>query len=140
VQVFTSAPNGNGNSSDFVGSDADSTDNYLLVDDAGAPDDDSTYVESSTPGDKDTYAFGNLPASAATVHAVGVKVIAKKIDVGAPDLIAVARSSTTEDDSPSLGVGTTYIARQGIFEEDPNTSAAWAPAAVDAAEFGIKVA
>ena len=48
-------PNGNGNSSDFDGSDGNSIDNYLLVDDT-APDGDTTYVEAGVVGDKDTYA------------------------------------------------------------------------------------
>jgi len=140
VQVKQLIPTGNGNSSQFVGSDADSTDNYLLVDDDGVPDDDSTYVESPTTTNKDTYAYENLPAAVVTVKAVCVKVLGKKVDVGAADLKTVARSNGTEADSAAIGMTTSYTAKAGIFEVDPDTSAAWLPAAVDAAEFGIKVA
>lgn len=47
-------PDGNGNYADWVGSDADSTDNYLLVDDV-PPDDDTTYVETTSVDQFDSY-------------------------------------------------------------------------------------
>lgn len=137
-QVALLTPTANGNSSQFVGSDADSTDNYLLVDDGAAPDDDTTYVESSTNGNKDTYGFSNLPSYASEVLGVGVKIIAKKVDPGARDAKAVARSSTTETDSAALGFSDSYTARQGIFEQDPNTTTTWTVSGVNAAEFGLK--
>lgn len=140
VQVVRLDPNGNGNSSQFVGDDADSTNNYLHVDDSGAPDDDTSYVESYTTGNKDTYSFENLPSYVSSVHAVAVKVIGKKNDPSASDLKVVSRSSGTEADSANIGLDDNYQLRYGIFETDPNTSAAWAASAVDAAEFGIKVA
>lgn len=139
VQVKMLAPDGNGNTSDFTGSDADSTDNYLHVDDGAAPDDDSSYVEDSTSANKDLYTYENLPAAAADVKAVAVKTIGKKVDVGAPDLLAVVRSNVTETDSSNLGMGVDYLARQAIYEVDPNTASAWGTAGVDAMEAGVKI-
>ena len=124
----------------FVGSDANSTDNYLLVDDGAAPDEDTTYVESGTTGNKDTYAFTNTPSGITSVSAVVVRVLGKKTTAAAQDLKAVARSVATETDSAAIGLTTAYTMRGAIYEIDPNTSAAWATAAVDAAEFGVKVA
>ena len=138
--VQTIIPNGNGNSSQMVGSDADSVDNYLHVDEGTAgPDDDTSYVQSATSGNKDTYAYSNL-SGAASVNGVVIKTVGKKVDAGAADGKAVARSSTTEADSAALGFSTNYTIKNFVRETDPNTSAAWAPSAVDAAEFGVKVA
>ena len=133
-------PNGNGNTSNMVGSDANSTDNYLLVDDGPAPDDDTTYVESGTVGNKDTYTYENTPAGIATIKCVTVKTLAKKVTAGAQDLKAVARSNTTETDSGALGFTTAYTARSAFYETDPDTAAAWGTTAFNAAEFGVKVA
>jgi hypothetical protein len=133
------APSGNGNYSDFVGSDDDSADNYLHVDDAESPDDDTSYVESATSADQDTYAHENT-ADCDTVHGVGVKVLAKKTEGGSPDLKALARSGTTDEASDALGFGTDYQAKQVVYEQDPDTSAAWTTGGVDNAEFGIEVA
>jgi hypothetical protein len=139
VKVQLLSPNGNGHYSDFTGSDADSADNYLHVDDAGAPDDDSSYVESATPEDQDTYACTNT-AGCDTVHGVGVKVIGRKVQAGAVDLKALVRSGTTDSASSALGLGTDYRAKQVIYEQDPDTAAAWTTGGVDAAEFGIEAA
>jgi hypothetical protein len=141
VTIKMLTPNGNGNSSQMVGSDADSTDNYLHVDDGATPtvDDDTSYVESATSSNKDTYAYSNL-SGVASVKAVNIKTIGRKIDGGAADGIAVARSVATEADSAALGFTTSYLIKPFIRETDPDTSAAWAVAAVDAAEFGVKVA
>lgn len=51
--------NGNGANSNYVGSDADSVDNYLLVDD-NPPDNDTTYVETDATGNIDTYALSDF--------------------------------------------------------------------------------
>jgi len=59
IVVDTLFPNGNGNYSDFLGSDADKVDNYLLVDE-NPHDGDTTYVESGTDTDRDSYGFDDL--------------------------------------------------------------------------------
>ena len=140
-QVLQRKPVGNGNSSQLLGSDANSTDNYLLVDDDTDPDDDTTYNQSATTGDKDTYAYEDLPAEITTIKAVGVRTIGKKLTAAAKDVKAVARSSGTEADSGPLGfIDGAYTARRAVFEVDPNTSTAWTPTTYNAAEFGAKIA
>jgi hypothetical protein len=140
VQVKMLKPNGNGNSSQFTGSDADSTDNYLLVDDGAAPDEDTTYVEDGVTGEKDTYTYENTPSGITSIKAVNVKTLGKKTTGGANDLKAVARSSGTETDSANIGLTTSYTMQPAIYEVDPNTSAAWGVSAFNSAEFGYKVA
>lgn len=139
VRVDAYLPNGNGNSSQLVGSDADSTDNYLLVDDA-TPDGDSTYVSSSTSGQKDTYGFANMSHTPASIYGVSVIASAKKDDAGSRSITTVTRSNGADTDGATQALSTSYIMYSDTLDEDPDTSAAWTKTAFNAAEFGVKVA
>lgn len=134
-------PTGNGNSSQLNGSDGNTTDNYLLVDDATDMDDDTTYVEGSTNGDKDTYGMGNLAASPASIAGVQLSVTATKTDSGSKSVTPVTRSGGTDYDgsSTALSFGS-YLSVRQIRETDPNTSVAWTESGVNAVEVGAKVA
>jgi hypothetical protein len=146
VVVEALGPNGNGNSSQFVGSDGNSTDNYLLVDDgavAGNVDDSGAdYVESSVDNDKDTYTFENstLGSSLQTVLGVMAYAKARRSDTGARTLALVARLSGTEADSADKTINTSsgnfgWVGH--AFETKPG-GGSWAISDVDSAEFGVK--
>ncbi len=138
VGVQALLANGNGNSSQWVGEDADSTDNYLQVDET-APDGDTTYVEGGSVSDKDTYTFGNLAGEADAVHGVQIVPMAKKTDGSTREINTVARLSSTEVDSSAIALGSDYAYLRDIREEKPG-SGAWDVADVNNAEFGVKVA
>ena len=131
-------PNGNGNSSQLLGSDGNSTDNYLLVDEAVPSTAD--YVGSATLDQKDTYTFNDLPDASGTIHGVQVAALATKTDAAARNLAIVTRSGGTDYDGSdvALALGTNAYVRQ-VRETDPATAAAWSIAGVNAAEFGAKV-
>ena len=132
-------PNGNGNSSQFTGSDGNSTDNYLLVDENDpGPNDDTDYVESPTVGDKDTYAMANLVTTAGTVYGVQAVPFAKKTDAGVREFVSVARLSATETDSVAKVPSTLYRYYSDIRETKPG-GGAWTISDVNSAEFGVKV-
>ena len=139
-KVETDLPSGNGNSSVLVGSDADSTDNYLLVDNnASVPPATTEYVESDTEGDKDTYAMSDLDGTA-TVYGVQTTLYAEKDDSGAKFVRPVIRSGGTDYPGTSFALSNgTYVPIDEIWEVDPNTSAAWAYTAVNAMEVGPEV-
>jgi hypothetical protein len=137
VRVESIFPNGNGNSSQLVGSDGNSTDNYLLVDET-APNDDTDYVESSTVGDKDTYAYSNVTPTTGTVHGVQLLPYAKKTDAGTRSIVSVARHSGTEEDSSAKTLNSTYAYLPDVRETKPG-GGAWSISDVNAAEFGVKV-
>ena len=137
VRVETIRPSGNGNSSQFVGSDGNSTDNYLLVDET-TPNDDTDYVESSTVNDKDTYAYGDLTPTAGTVFGVQVLPYARKTDAGTRTIKSVARLSGTEVDSADKTLSTSYQYLPDIREAKPG-GGAWSISDVNSAEFGVKV-
>jgi hypothetical protein len=137
VRVEAIFPSGNGNSSQFLGSDSNSTDNYLLVDEA-TPNDDTDYVESSTVGDKDTYAYGNLTATSGTVYGVIPMPYARKTDAGVRSIVSVARLSSTEVDSSAATLSTSYAYLPDIRTTKPG-GGSWTVSDVNSAEFGVKV-
>lgn len=130
-------PSGNGNSSILVGSDGNSTDNYLLVDEQ-TPNDDTDYVTSATPGDKDTYAMDNLVSTGGTVQCVQLVDYFRKDDAGARSIVTVARLSGTEADSAVFTAATTYG-----YARDPRTTkpggGSWSISDVNSSEVGTKV-
>jgi hypothetical protein len=136
--VETLLPTGNGNSSVLVGSDGNSTDNYLLVDEATP--NTSDYVGSAVSGDKDTYAFGDITHTSGSILGVHVALYAAKTDAGARKIRSVVRSAGTDygaaTDQP---ISTTYAPYLDVRETDPATAAAWTGSAVNAAEFGAEV-
>lgn len=137
-RVETLLPNGDGNSSQLLGSDGNSVNNYLLVDEATQPNSDTDYVESATVGQKDTYAYGNLAVVSGTVYAVAPIPWAKKTDAGSRAICTVARLAGTEVDSGAIALPSSYTYYQDIRTTKPG-GGAWTIADVNAAEFGVKV-
>lgn len=141
VHIECLEPNGNGNSNDFVGSDANSVDNYLHVDEI-ASDEDTSYVESSTIGHKDSYTFDNLAGSVDSIMAIQTMTCHKKVSgAGARTAKHFIRRSAADYEGP-----TTYTLSDGTYKndielwvEDPSTAAQWIEADVNALEAGIKV-
>lgn len=139
IRVDYYAPNGNGNSSQLLGSDGNSTDNYLLVDEV-APNDDTDYVESATVGQKDTYSFPNMAHTPSNIYGMQILVNAKKSDAGLRSICTVIRSGGADTDGATQALSTSYKYYREIHEADPNTSAAWTQSGVNSAEVGEKVA
>jgi len=140
VKVAAIFPDGNGNQSDFVGSDADSTDNYLHVDENPDMDDDTSYVESDTAGDIDLYTFDDLPAEVGIVHGLQIRSMCSKDVPGHEKVVrSVCRSGGTNYTGDDRGAPLGYAPMEQLLEEDPDTSARWLKAGIDSAEFGIKL-
>lgn len=137
VRIEALFPTGNGNSSQLVGSDANSTDNYLLVDES-APNSDTDYVESSTVTDKDTYVMGNLTSTAGSVYGIQIMPFAKKTDAGVRSIKSVTRLSATEEDSADKTLSTGYTYYPDIRETKPG-GGAWSITDINNAEVGVKV-
>lgn len=138
VRVYALAANGNGNYSQLVGSDGNSTDNYLLVDEK--PYSATDYTGSATIGDKDSYVMEDLPAGVTTVFAVQEVAIAAKSDAGAGSLKQLIRRSSTDYLTAAKALTTAYAPYLNLRETDPSTSTAWTASGVNATEAGIEVA
>lgn len=136
IKVKAIFPDGNGTTSDLVGSDSDSTDNYLLVDEV-TPDDSTTYVASGDVGDKDTYEYEDL-TNQATIYGVQINPYARKTDAGARSIATISKLGATEVDSADIALASDYTYYFDIREANPDGDQ-WTTADVNAAEYGIKV-
>ena len=135
--VETLYPNGNGSSSQFTGSDGNSTDNYLLVDEAGAPST-SDYVEDATATDRDLYVMTDLAHASATIKGIQLNAYAAKSDAGAKSIKNVLKSGSTTTAYTAQTLSTTYAAKVNLVELNPDTSTAWTNATVAAIECGVE--
>lgn len=140
VRVYPSYPNAPGNYSQLVGSDGNSVDNYLLVDEAGTPDT-TDYVGSSTDGDQDSYTFQDLPVTVGTIIAVEVRMHAAKDDTGTKQIRSLTRRAGTDSFGADkvLAAIPLYQTHTEILELDPITGAAWTISNFNATEFGVEV-
>lgn len=138
IVIETLYPDSSGTTNDFIGSDADSVDNHLLVDDA-QPDDDSTYTESSTVTDVDLYGFDALAGSPDTIIGVSVDCYCRMDDAGPKSgkIITHVNGSTYEGGTFSLTTG--FLYETELWGLNPDDSAAWEVADIAGAEFGVKV-
>lgn len=137
VRVVAITPDGD----DSAGWDTASggSSHYLDVDENPA-DDDTTYVEDGTTGHKDLYDYAAMPADLGTIKGLVVKTVCRETDASNFDLIMPIKSNITETDDGAQSIGTTdYVTKTRISELDPDTSAAWIAAGVNAAKFGVKV-
>ena len=139
LRVVQLTPNANGNYSQFTGSDGNSTDNYLLVDDTTTVDDDTTYVESDVVSNKDSYGLSNLASTPASIKGVAINVVAKKGDAGARTGRTFFRISGTDYESSDFSPATSYANHIHIAENSPATAAAWTESEVNGMEAGVKV-
>lgn len=137
VAVEVLYPNGDGANSGMTGSDGNSVNNYLLVDEATI--DTADYVGSGVDGTKDTYAFGNLTRAAGTVYGVQGAIHAAKTDAGARSMRMLARPGSTDQPSSDFALGTGYLPYTYVWQQNPDTSTDWSVTTVNASEFGAEV-
>ena len=139
IKVGFHLPDGNGATNEFTGSDADSVDNFLLVDE-NPTDDDTTYVESSTIGHIDLYTVEDLAETPLDFKAVQINSVIRKDDSGVKSVRMVIRPTSTNffggNIDPQDGVYTNEIE---ILNEDPETEAAWTESGFNATEFGLEI-
>lgn len=133
--------NGNGSLSQWVGSDGNSADNYLLVDEAGAPNT-TDYVASDVIGNRDLVAVQDMSSLTGSVLAAQTVVYAAKSDAGAASLKTLQRSSTgtVVADAVAQPMSTTYAAYGGdIRVLDPDNTS-WTHTKINNLEVGVETA
>lgn len=136
--VYTLLPDGNGTYSGMVGSDGNSVDNYLLVDEPDEPNT-ADYVGSDVDGTKDTYTFGDLVPTTGTVVGVTASLYAAKSDAGTKSVRAVVRRGGVDATGADKTLAMDYAPHDEVMESDPTDGTDWTIGNVNAAEFGAEV-
>lgn len=129
TRVYTKMPNGAGYQTTWTPNGASA--NWQCVDEV-PPDDDTTYVSAATFPLTEGYVVGTANFTG-SVNAVIRRSRIRKDDSGAHTFQNGVRSGSTNGLAAAIAVGSSYGWTDGVFTQDPNTSAAWTPAAADAA-------
>ena len=138
VVIEAHEPNGNGNYSDWDGSDGNQVDNYLQVDET-PHDGDTTYNAAQVNTDKDTYQVADLVATVGTILAVQSEMIHRHEGAGGT-LRHMLRRSSTDQFGAAKTPGSGFTHSHELWELDPNAGpGAWTIANVNATEFGVEL-
>ena len=127
-------PSGAGDSTQFTPSTGA---NWQCVDEQSASAAD--YVESATAAHQDLYAATNLAHNPVSIFGIVRTAAAQKDDAGSRSLKLLTKSGSTVSAGASqmLTLGTS-VRLSDVQETDPNTSAAWTKAGVDAMQIGFE--
>lgn len=97
------------------------------------------YVTGSVVGDLDIYDLANLSADSSDILAVQPVILASKTDAGAREIEVQLISGAAKVDSTVVPATGTRFHYGTISDDDPNTAAAWAYSAFNAAKLGLEV-
>lgn len=136
MQVSAVRPSGNGASNQWLGSDGNSADNYLLVDETPAST--SDYVESSVDGQRDLYSQSGL-APGLKPLAVKSMTYAQKNGSGLRSFKPVLKQNATVivDTERTLSASPALFAST-IQGKNPETNLPWTAAEIAALQFGVE--
>jgi len=99
---------------------------------------DTTYISSSTPGQQDTFNINALSSTPLNIFAVQVTYAARKDDANTRTIAGVLKSGAASVVGANNNLASTYQVFSDIYANDPNTSAPWSAAAVNAAKIGVR--
>jgi hypothetical protein len=102
-------------------------------------DDDAHYVQDSASGHQDLYNYDSLGFTPSTITGVMLNSRLKNMGAGAINYQVIGNSGGTQKNGTSVTAPSNYQTNQLEFGVDPNTSAAWTAANLNAAKFGIKI-
>jgi len=137
-KVVSTFPTGNGTTSNFVGSDANSTDNYLLVYETTP--NTTNYLDSLTPNDVDLVNVTDISDTPSVIYGVQTSLYVCKSDAGDVRTVAdLIRSGGTNYPGAEKTLGTDWVYLCEVHEKNPNTDAAWTKTNFNSAEFGVKM-
>lgn len=131
IQIFK--PNANGTYSNLAGSDGNSTDNYLLVDDN---EDISDVLSTSTPGDFDTYSYENLPADATDVNYIESCFYSKRDGSAISNQRSHSRIGGTDYESHIQAITSNYVWNKFPYQVNPDSDTDWTISDVNNLEIG----
>jgi len=98
------------------------------------------YNDGSNVGDQDSYNVASLPSPAGTtIHGVKSQITVKKTDATLRKCKILTRAGSTDDLGPTITLTIGYETHAKIFEDNPDDSADWEDADVNAVEVGVEV-
>ena len=112
--------------------------NYENVDESRGPDDDTTYNDGDAVNEIDTYQMADL-AAGDTIHALKIQGSYKKTDAGTALMKQVLRINSTDYYGDEKTLTTDYTTESDIFNLNPDDSAAFETADINALELGCEV-
>ena len=139
MRIHTFFPDSDETHSDFVRSSG--SNDFEMVDEAGEPDDLTTYIEGSSQGDKSTFGF---TLAGVVDDIVGVQ-LNHRMGKAAGGLLAkvkgLARVGGSDyDGSKEFTMTEGFLYHPGtMWEVNPDTSNPWNKGTVEAAEFGLHI-
>lgn len=136
-RVVLLKPTGAGSTTAQTRGGTDSGANWSQVDEL--PPSMTDYVYSATAATRDTYALQDVPAGSWSVNCVEALAYAQNSDALAGSLGLTVKSGGTTNEATAQALTATAAYFRQFYETDPNTSSAWAVAAVDALEAGTTV-
>lgn len=130
------APTGDGDQSD--GTPSTGTAHYAVVDDL--PKNDADYlVLTAGNAKKELFTFSDIDTTRTrTIQGVKVVARAKKTDVGIRKMRAICKVGGTVYSGSTFYVHPGWVEIQHIWQQNPNTAAAWTAAEVNGAQFGFE--
>ena len=136
-RVVLLTPNGAGSSTQLTRGGTDTGANYSQVNEL--PPSIAQYVGSPTVGQRDLYTMSDIPIAVQSINVVEALVLAQNSDAGGGSIAPTVKSSATINEATAIGLSTSPAYVGSRWEVDPNTSAAWTVAAVNALEAGVTV-
>jgi hypothetical protein len=112
--------------------------NYAMVDELKM-DSNTSYVYGAVAGQTDIYNLADLTVTPTAIPLVVVRHSFAKSDTGARTATTEIRSGGVTQDQAAVTLATTYQWQDTYLTVDPNTSAAWTLAGVNALQVGPKV-
>lgn len=137
ISVKRLFPNGDGAVNQFVGSDGNSVQNYLLADEN--PANTTDWNASAVVGQRDLYALDDLPANAVTVFGMQAFVTSAKTDAGARSMKVCDRGSATVRAAATQPLSTTYVHYASPLYTTDGDGTALTPVVVNAVQVGAEV-
>lgn len=138
-RIVSLTPNGNGDSSQWVGSDADSTDNYLLVDEV--PVNTSDYVDEDTSGEKDLYAVSDWAVGTVLgIHQVYLDAYAQNPSGSSVMELGIKTGGSEYWETVPV-MSTSWVKRTTVsgWPINPQTTSAWTTTDLDSVQIGQRM-
>lgn len=134
IRVDSHVPTGAGATTGFTPSAGA---NWQNVDDT-TPDDDTTYNETGTVNAIDSFGCTDLIPTGSGIKFIEVMLRAKKTDAGTAELATLIRHGGVDYAGTPQALSTDYNYYSQVYDQNPDTAAAWTETSFEAAEFGYK--